>query len=132
MQDPTVLQAKRFGVFSCRNDAPLLEAAQLMTQEQISALVVVDEGGSLVGIITRVDLLKAHDSRTDWKTAPVEEFMNPQVVTVTASTRLSQVSRILLDKGIHRVVVVQEEGGKARPVGVVAAADLLYHMVKQA
>jgi CBS domain-containing protein len=103
-----------------------------MAQEDISALVVVDQGGFLAGIITRVDLLQAYDTHTDWKTAPVEEFMNPQVVTVTPSTRLSQVTGILLDKGIHRVVVVQEEGNKARPVGVVSAADLLYHMVKRA
>jgi CBS domain-containing protein len=40
--DLTVLQAKRFGVFTCSNNDTLLEVAQRMVEEDISALVVVD------------------------------------------------------------------------------------------
>jgi hypothetical protein len=35
-----------------------------------------------------------------------------------------------LDQQIHRVVAVREEGGKKRPISVVSAADIVYHMVK--
>lgn len=130
MTDQTVIQAKRFGVFTCHLDQRLSEAAHLMVEEDISALVVVDEGGYLVGIITRTDLLRALVEHEDWEQRPVDEHMNREVVTVLPQTSLLRVAELLLDKQIHRVVVVREENGKKRPISVVSAADLVYHMVK--
>jgi CBS domain-containing protein len=39
-------------------DAPVVYAAELMTQHKIAGLPVVEPGGSVVGIITESDLLK--------------------------------------------------------------------------
>lgn len=127
--DLTVLQAKRFGVFSCSKENTLLEAAQRMVEEDISALVVVDEDGFLTGIITRTDLMRALVSLEDWEKQKVSSLMNPEVVTVTPQTNLLRVAEILLDQQIHRVVVVRDEDGKKRPMSVVSAADIVYHMV---
>jgi CBS domain-containing protein len=128
--DLTVLQAKRFGVFTCSKNDTLSEAAQRMVEEDISALVVVDENGFLNGIITRTDLLKAFVSLEDWEKHKVSGLMNPDVVTVTPQTNLMRVAEILLEQQTHRVVAVQEEGGKKHPISVVTAADIVYHMVK--
>ena len=56
--------------------------------------------------------------------------MSPQVVTVGLNTTLAEVCDLLLNERIHRVVVVRHEGDKLRPVAVVSAADVVYHMVK--
>jgi CBS domain-containing protein len=128
--DLTVLQAKRFGVFSCHKGDTLFEAAQRMVEEDISTLVVVDENGFLAGIITRTDLMKAFVSLNDWEKHKVSDLMNPDVVTVTPQTNLMRVAEILLEQQIHRVVAVREEGEKKRPISVVSAADIVYHMVK--
>lgn len=128
--DLTVLQAKRFGVFTCNKDDTLFEAAQRIVEEDISALVVVDENGFLIGIITRTDLMKAFVSLEDWEKHKVTDLMNPEVVTVTPQTNLMRVAEILLEQQIHRVVAVREEGGKKRPISVVSSADIVYHMVK--
>ena len=78
--DLTVLQAKRFGVFTCSKNDTLLEAAQRMVEEDISALVVVDENGFLNGIITRTDLLKAFVSLENWqKHKEVEHLLKEQL-----------------------------------------------------
>ena len=45
MPNTTVMQAKRLGVLTCTPDTRLVEAAQRMTGEDVSALVVVDEEG---------------------------------------------------------------------------------------
>jgi CBS domain-containing protein len=128
--DQTVLQAKRFGIFSCSQDETLQEAAKRMVEEDISALVVVDKEGYLVGIITRIDLLRALTKLEDWEKLLVKDYMNTQVVTVTPQTQLTRVAELLVDKQIHRVVVAREENGKKKPVSVVSAADLVYHMIK--
>jgi CBS domain-containing protein len=121
VQDLTVLQAKRYGIFSCHNRTPLLDAARRMADEDISALVVTDGDGYLVGIITRAD----------WASQTVEAYTSRPVVTVTPQHKLTQVAELLIEKQIHRVVVVQEENGRQRPVGVVSSADLVYHMAKE-
>jgi CBS domain-containing protein len=128
--DQTVLQAKRFGIFSCSQDETLQEAAKRMVEEDISALVVVDKEGYLVGIITRIDLLRALTKLEDWEKLLVKDYMNNEVVTVSPQTQLTRVAELLVDKQIHRVVVAREENGKKKPVSVVSAADLVYHMIK--
>lgn len=128
--DQTVLEAKRIGVYSCKTDCKLGEAVRLMVDEDISALVVVDGAGCLSGIISRTDLLRAWGSSQNWESEPVEKYMSPNVITVTPTALLSSVAELLLDRHIHRVVVVrEEEGGKVRPVAVVSSADLVYHMI---
>ena len=130
MPETTVMQAKRLGVFTCLPDTSLLDAARRMVAEDVSALVVADAEGGLIGIITRIDLLRAHAAHADWNKYRVGDFMNPNVVTVGLGTTLTEVSATLLSHHIHRVVVVNSEGNKLRPVAVVSAADLVYHMVK--
>lgn len=127
--EQTVIEAKRFGVFNCNQKCQLDEAARRMVEEDISALVVVDDDGFLVGILTRTDLLRAWLEAENWQGKPVKDYMNPDVVTVAQQTRLSKVAELLLDKHIHRVVVTREEDGKQRPLSVVSAGDLVYHMV---
>jgi signal-transduction protein with cAMP-binding, CBS, and nucleotidyltransferase domain len=128
--DQTVLQAKRFGVYSCNQSTNLKEAAQRMVDEDISTLAVLDEEGYLSGIITRTDLLRAFVELENWENEPVERFMNSDVITVSPQTQLLRVAELLLDKRIHRIVVARDENGKKKPVSIVSAADLVYHMVK--
>ncbi|MGQ9489968.1 MAG: CBS domain-containing protein [Anaerolineae bacterium] len=131
MDETTVMQAKRLGVYTCRQDTTLLAAARRMADEDISALVAVDGDGYLAGIITRTDLIRAYRTCPDWPTRCVEEFMNADVITVGPHALLAQVADLLLKKHIHRVVVVRQEGDRKRPLAVVSSTDLVYHMVKE-
>ena len=130
MPNTTVMQAKRLGVLTCMPDTKLVDAAQRMTGEDVSALVVVDEEGYLSGILSRTDLIRAWDKGGPWAYRTVAEYMSPQVVTVGLNTTLTEVCDLLLNERIHRVVVVRHEGDRLRPVAVVSAADVVYHMIK--
>jgi CBS domain-containing protein len=131
MPNTSVMQAKRLGVLTCARDTTLVAAAQRMTGEDVSALVVVDEDGGLAGIISRTDLLRAWEKGGQWANRTVEQYMSRNVVTVGLDSTLGEVTDLLLEGRIHRVVVVRYEGDKVRPVGVVSAADVVYHMLKQ-
>lgn len=126
----TVLQAKRYGTSTCTPDAPLSVVARRVVDDDISSLVVVDDQGYLVGIITRTDLLKAMLDDDEWGTHIVQNHMSEHVVTVAPTTLIVDVASLLLEHHIHRAVVVEEQGGKARPLAVVSASDLVYHMVR--
>ena len=130
LTDITVIQAKRYGVFSCSEDTSLGDATETMVREDISGLVVVDDDGFLKGIITRTDLLRACKTWSECASRTVREFMSSSVITVSPQDSLDHVAEVLIGKNIHRVVIVEQEGDKLRPVGVISDADLVYHMNK--
>ncbi len=124
-------RAKRFGVFSCHAGDTLKTAARVMNARNISALVVVDHDGMLEGVITRTDLVRACFVTDDWAYALVDEYMNHEAVTVGLNEPLSTVMELLIDKHIHRVIAVSQEEEGLRPVAVLSAADIVYHMAQE-
>ncbi|MBW7885441.1 MAG: CBS domain-containing protein [Caldilineaceae bacterium] len=126
----TVLQAKRFGVYTCHPDDTLQMAARHMQHHNISSLVVTDADGFLAGVITRTDLVRACYRQPEWDVQPVRDFMNEDVVTVLLDDPLERVLELLIDRHIHRVVAVEVLGERQRPVAVLSAADIVYHMAK--
>ena len=126
----SVLEAKRLGTIVCDAETTILEAATRMDEEDIGSLVVVDGEGCLIGIITRFDLLRAQVARPDWDSQPVADYMSRQVITVPGTALLMDVARLLVENRIQRVVVAEETNGKQRPLAVVSASDIVYHMVK--
>ena len=130
-QGRTVLEAKRFGCHTCFPDTPLVEAVTKMVDHDISCLVVTDSDGYLTGIITRNDVLRGYLASDEWQRLPVGDYMTRDVIAVAPEDLLRDVANLLLDHHIHRVVVVREESGKSKPVAVVSATDLIYHMMKE-
>lgn len=131
MSEPTVLQAKRLGVYTCQAHETLLAIAQRMVDEYVSALVVVNERQELVGVISHTDLLRARLTSPDWADERVIDHMTRDVVTVLTTNTLSDATRLMIERQIHRVVVVRAEGNQKIPLGVISTADLVYHMVQQ-
>lgn len=132
MKNLPVIQAKRFGIYSCSTECSLKDAAKVMTERNISALVVVNHVGSLEGIITRTDLVSACYYHDDWAGRDVREFMSREVITVRLDDTLGDVMALLIQKHIHRVVAIREEGDLIIPVGILSAADVVYHMAQGA
>ena len=127
----TVQQAKRLGIIGCSQAETLETAANRMVEEDLSSLVIIDGEGFLSGILTRTDLLRAYMELEDWRERPVSDYMITEVVTVSPQDLLSTAADLLLEKGIHRVVVVEaDEQARKRPVAVLSAADLVYHMTR--
>lgn len=127
----TAIEAKRHEVFTCNNCSNLGDAAQRMVEEDVSALVITDARGDLAGILSRTDIIRAAITHETWSELPIADFVNPQVVTVAAEATLRDVAMILLDRHIHRVVVVREEDGIRCPVSVISAADIVYHLSQE-
>lgn len=130
MRQLSVMQAKRFGVWTIAPDVNLKQVAREMVAHNVSSLVVVDDDGYLEGVITRTDLVRAAHERPDWGNATAADYMMRHVVTVALSDKLEQVMTLLIENHIHRVVAVENDHGKLRPVAVLSAADVVYHMVQ--
>ena len=131
MRTLSVMQAKRFGVWTTASTATLLEVAREMVERNISGLVVVDAEGCLEGLITRTDLVRAAHDRRDWMNLTANDYMVRNVVTVGLEDSLQDVMDLLIEHHVHRVVAVEAEKNKLRPIAVLSAADVVYHMAQE-
>ena len=132
MKTRTVLQAKRLGIVSCQGDDSLDVIVRRMADDDISALVVTNKKGYLDGIITRSDILRAYAQSEDWRTDTVERYMTRNVITVTPDTKLIDAANLLVNKHIHRVVIVREEEDGNRPIAVISDSDLVCDLADMA
>jgi CBS domain-containing protein len=79
-------------------------------------------------LITRTDLVRAAYESRDWMHRTAADYMVRNVVTVRLEDKLERVMELLIKHHVHRVVAVEPENGKLRPVAVLSAADVVYHM----
>jgi CBS domain-containing protein len=131
------------GVISVQSNASVMRAVQLMLHNKISGLPVVDDKGSLVGIVTEGDFLRRGELGTQRKRPrwleflvgpgrlaeeyvhacgrKVDEVMTPEPYTVSVDTPVNEIVRLMEKHSIKRLPVV--ENGK--PIGMVSRANLL-------
>src|SRR3972149_3948039 len=120
----------RPGLITCAKGTSLGEAAALLTQHRVHALVVVDEGGAPVGLLSDFDLLAG-----EWLSADTEslatmrqmtagELMSSPLNTVDGSQPVRAAAEHMRSQGFHRLIV--PEGGAL--VGVVSLSDFGAHL----
>jgi len=88
----------------------------LMIDNNIHGLPVLDEKGTVTGIVTSSDLVEEHPPELG-----VTAVMSDEVVCVGPETSLVEAARTMLDGRIHHLVV--EESGQV--AGIVSSFDLL-------
>lgn len=113
-----------------RSDDPLQDAARVLDEGHISGAPVVDAHGSLVGVLSRTDLLHARATERLWERWPglrVRHLMHWPAITVLATTSLDDAAAVMERERVHRLIVV--EPGRDRPIGVLSTTDLVHAMV---
>jgi CBS domain-containing protein len=96
------------------------EIAETLRRHRISAVPVLDDSGSVVGLVSEFDLL----SRTG---TTAQEIMTTAVVSVTPETGVDDVRHLLVDRAFRRVPVL--DGGEL--VGIVSRGDVVALMATE-
>lgn len=135
-------------VISVSQDMDLRDLAKLLLEKGITGAPVVDRDGNLAGVVSQTDLVYYNLSRDDelvlppdfyqharvegrhlpggfqiedCNTGKVADVMTPVVHSVTETTPLARVARMMTRTHIHRVIVRKGR----RPTGVISALDVL-------
>jgi CBS domain-containing protein len=109
------------GVEVIHPDSTLDEAAAKMKRLDIGLLPVWD-GNRLVGIITDRDITVRSVAQSEDPTSDqVRDIMTPEVVSCFEDQAVAEVTRLMREKQIHRVLVLDRD---ERLVGIVSLADV--------
>jgi len=123
------------------------QLARLFEKNEISGCPVLDQEGTVIGVVSKTDLIRrcsegtadqppgylfeviceqgGEDDAAEVIPKPlicVQDFMSGDPVTVGPSTPVAKIAAIMFKSHIHRVVVVDEE---KFPLGVITSLDLL-------
>ncbi len=110
-------------------DTPLPEVAELLERSDISGVPVVDDAGSLVGVISGTDLMKVRATDDLWSRWPglaARHLMTHPALTVSAETPITDAIHRMEAEHVHRLVVVADDG--RTPIGVISTTDVVRAM----
>ena len=122
----TVGQLMQDAVTTCTPRTDVSTIASIMTRRNLGSLPVVEQDGTLVGIVTEYDLLQAMIEGRDLRNISAMGIMSTVPVTVTEDRTLVQVAELFQDRYVTRVPVVRNK----KLVGILARRDLLFGYLK--
>ena len=118
--------------------AKLADAIQIMTENNLKRLPVVDDLGDLIGIVSRLDILRTLATASDFSEnlpdlpagihLKAKDIMFKDVPTVAQDTPMSEVLARVVSSPFRRAVVVDVEN---KVEGIVLDRDLLRRCVQQ-
>lgn len=119
-----------------QEDRLLTEAVDVMMTRKLKRLPVVDKGGRLVGILSRLDIFKTvMREAPDWEAfraqqievnnlRTVKDILRRDTRTVSPDTTIDKVIQIIDGNDIQCVAVVNDNGTL---IGMIADSDLLHY-----
>jgi len=127
MRHKLVRDVMHRGVITCGADEPVLDVARRLREYAINAIFVLDHSGRAEGVISQTDLARAY-VQGGWEHRTADEIMTPEVVTISGEIPLNVATQIMIDKHIHRLLIVQGGLTPNRPVGVLSLSDVVREM----
>ena len=122
----TVNDFMRKSLITIQESASVQEAANRMKDKNISSLVVVDEIGRPLGLITERDLVRKvciHDVSTS--KLIIKEIMSSPLITIDSNSSASEAVDMMLRNNVRHLLVVDTKSseGLDKPIGIVTPLD---------
>jgi CBS domain-containing protein len=116
----TIREVMTTGVETVRPTDPISEAAAKMRQQDVGALVVVDDADGVCGIVTDRDITIRGVAEGLQPTTTIADVISRELTTLSPDDSIDRAVRLMRDRSIRRLPVVLE----GTPVGIVSLGDL--------
>ena len=125
----SILRQKGTGVVAVEPAERLDAVARKLSAHRIGAVLVRDDGGAVLGILSERDIVRAIADQGEAALAqPAERLMTRHVVTVTLATPVNEAMEIMTHQRFRHLPVM--DGGKL--VGLVSIGDLVKARIAEA
>ena len=111
-----------------KSSATAQDAAKRMSDKRISSLVVTDETGTAIGIVTERDLVWrvcVHDASS--KHTIIQHIMSSTLVTIDADSQIDVSPDIMLQNNVRHLLVIQDND-TSKPVGIISPGDFIGYL----
>ena len=101
------------------------DAAKKMLDKNVSSLIVVDESGQSIGIITERDITRGvctHDVLS--KEFMIHHLMTSPLTTINSNSSVEMAANLMLQKKVRHLIV--KEGNKT--VGIITATNFIDYL----
>lgn len=153
MMPKTVADAMTLNPITVKPEQALQQAIQILADNNISSVPVVDESGKLLGILSETDILWQESGVTPPPYITIfdsviylenparyekelhkalgqtvgEVMTQEDVATITPDQALSQAARLLHEKRVHQLPVLDESD---QVIGMICCSDIIRMMAK--
>jgi CBS domain-containing protein len=121
MNVANLLTTKGQAVVTIRPAQSVTDAVALLAEKSLGALVVVDEEGRPIGIVTERHIVRRFAADGQILTRTIGEIMSRDVVMATPQDELSSVLHVMTERRIRHMPVIDHKG----LVGIVSLGDVL-------
>lgn len=115
------------GVATCAPDTPIIEIARVLIEKKLEAVVILNNEGHAIGIVSQKELVKAY-TRDNHQQLTAEAIMHDGVPSVPPDIPLTAAAQIMQDHDIRMIYLMHHAGGIAYPAAVLSYQHLLRHM----
>lgn len=114
------------GIISCMPDDTVGTVAKIMVDNEIHAVVVMEQGKA-TGVVSQTDMVLARQGRTSEqaRTMLASEIMTLGCATCDADMLLSDAVSLMTGRRMHRLVVTEKD----QPVGVISMTDVVRKII---
>lgn len=117
-----ILSSKGSDVHSIASTSTVAELAAELSARRVGALIVKDSSGAVVGIVSERDVVRGLASDASVVNAAVESIMTKDVVSVDPDFEVADLTRLMTEKRIRHVPVIDGSGTLA---GLVSIGDVV-------
>lgn len=126
MSDKTVADLMHKGIIACRPETSMNEVVRIVSDTDVHAIVVMDQDNQALGIISHTDIIRLYGE--DLSQHIAQEVMSSQAVAIESDKPARDAADLMLQRGVHRLLVIEIEEGRRRPVGIISTTDLVKDM----
>ena len=121
MKIESILTTKSSKVYTVRPDRSLREAVDLLAEHNIGALIVVDEAGKPIGIISERDIIREAAQSESVFAQTVDRVMTKDLITASPEDDLETVLHTMTANHCRHLPVLDQE----RLIAVLSIQDVV-------
>ena len=112
----------------CRGKTPIISVARTIMDAGWRSVLVVDEKGKHLGVVSGKDLIQFVENGVD-QSLTVRDIMHP-ALTININASLREAADVMIKSHHHRLIVIDEDDPDAFPLGVISSFNIVAEMAR--
>ena len=114
--------AMSVNVVAAKDNATAIEISTRLSLEGLNGIPIINDSGSVIGIVTAIDILRAIRDGKDLDNLKAKDVMTQNPVVARQDTKIEEIIDLMDKGGVIMIPVVESDG---RIIGVVSRSDIL-------